>query len=71
MGTATSKQEESEKKIENNTESNDVNTQTDKERNEYKGDNQDGKEPVVEEEIVPIHGIQVRSFLSAPVVSES
>lgn len=72
MGTTTSKQDESEKKIENNDESSDVNTPTDKEQNEYKGGaNQDEKEPVVEEEIVPIDGIQVRSFLSAPAVSES
>lgn len=61
MGTATSKREENVKIDENL-------TVTKEERNEYKGDNEENKVPVVEEEIVPTEGIQVRSFLGAPIV---
>ncbi|KAG4076499.1 hypothetical protein HA402_014463 [Bradysia odoriphaga] len=70
MGTATSKSDESEIENVRNGESE---TPTEEDRNEYKGDNnagdnQDNKDPVIEEEIIPTEGIQVRSFLEAPIV---
>lgn len=70
MGTATSRQEESvENKNVTDDKSDDSGKPTDEEQNEYKGDNAEEKEPVVEEEILPTDGIQVRSFLTAPGVS--
>lgn len=74
MGTSTSKpskQEEPESKDVKNEESGslDIKTPTDDELNEYKGDGDEKLEPVVEEQIVPTDGVQVRSFLGAPGVS--
>lgn len=63
MGTATSNQEEPESSNVKNDQSGDSKAPTEGELNEYKGDNDDKKE------IVPIHGVQVRSFLGAPGVS--
>lgn len=66
MGTSTSKQEVTESKEVKNDEIGDA---PPVEQNEYKGDEHDRKEPVIEEEIVPTDSIQVRSFLAAPGVS--
>ncbi len=70
MGTATSRKEEPETNHVNDYESGDSKRPTDEEQNEYKGDKvEDDKEPVIEEEIVPTNGIQVRSIIRTPVVS--
>lgn len=71
MGTATSKQEEPEiKNVNVQNGAIDISTPTDKEQNDSKNYNQNEKEPVIEEEIVPQDGIQVQSFLAAPGVSK-
>lgn len=71
MGTTTSKQEESgSTNVKNDNDSGDSRAPTEK-PNENTGDEQDEKEPVIEDEIVPSESIQVRSFLAAPGVSKS
>lgn len=69
MGSTASKKEEPlETKDVKEDERGDNKTSSEEEQ-EYKGDNQENKEPVIEEEIVPEFSPQVRSFLTAPGVS--